>query len=317
MDVLFAHETKEYRDAIGEFTFLSRADAYIHHAGTFCSPRRKREISGIWICLPTASPKWSTCKHCWAPPQRILPGDFKHFIPDASSLAEKSSRHCRLLNFMLSFQTERDRTGDKIEFPLVELAGRVRCLLGTATIFMLTVYWFPVFRDFRLRLLPGDNPWNAPWIGISREFWSKRLLRIATTLLPPAAATCLILSECASWLDRTSTPRWRFCFGCNSSLQNMHSWLCINTWVLRVRLGPPVPHSPPRRRQDFRLTTWQKTTKVSASCPAPSRKLRLEAIEIAVDRGDGEHAAPALVFQQAIPARDIAVDPRLSSHFSA
>jgi hypothetical protein len=38
------------------------------------------------------------------------------------------------------------------------------------------------------------------------------------------------------------------------------------------------------------------------------RKFRLEAVEIAVDRGDREHAAAAFVFQQAIFCRDFAVD---------
>src|SRR4051812_23419857 len=46
------------------------------------------------------------------------------------------------------------------------------------------------------------------------------------------------------------------------------------------------------------------------------RELRLEVVEIAVDRGDGEHAAAAPVFQQAILARDIAVDCDLVPSFS-
>jgi hypothetical protein len=41
------------------------------------------------------------------------------------------------------------------------------------------------------------------------------------------------------------------------------------------------------------------------------RQFSLQACKIAIDRGDGEHAAPALVFQQAIFCRDIAVDRNL------
>src|SRR5206468_11852976 len=38
------------------------------------------------------------------------------------------------------------------------------------------------------------------------------------------------------------------------------------------------------------------------------RKLGLEACDVAIDRGDGEYAAVALVLQQAILSRDVAVD---------
>src|SRR6185312_7172404 len=38
------------------------------------------------------------------------------------------------------------------------------------------------------------------------------------------------------------------------------------------------------------------------------RKLRLEAVDVAVDRGDGEHASLGLVAQHAVAPLDVAVD---------
>ena len=41
------------------------------------------------------------------------------------------------------------------------------------------------------------------------------------------------------------------------------------------------------------------------------REFSLKAREIAIDRGDRQHTTGALVFQQAIPGRDVAVDGNL------
>ena len=45
------------------------------------------------------------------------------------------------------------------------------------------------------------------------------------------------------------------------------------------------------------------------------RKFGLQAGEVAVDRGNSEHTAPALVLQQAIPRGDVAVDHDLVPFF--
>src|SRR3954462_8930366 len=68
---------------------------------------------------------------------------------------------------------------------------------------------------------------------------------------------------------------------------------------LRMVGTPPAAHSRGRRL----CPPYGLTHRVPLH-----RELSLEVIEIAVDRGDREHAATAPVLQETIPSRDIAVD---------
>ena len=42
-----------------------------------------------------------------------------------------------------------------------------------------------------LRVKPNDKAWDTPWIGTSKEYWSRRLF-LATAFLPPCTAAYLI-----------------------------------------------------------------------------------------------------------------------------
>jgi hypothetical protein len=123
-------------------------------------------------------------------PAAFPPGDFQHSFPDASELA-KNLKTLALNELQSFFKSEKDRAGDKIELPGVKLPAESLAYWGTAIIFAVTLYWFSVFRDFRLRLSGTDKAWATPWIGISREATSKALF-LVTTLFPPITAAYLI-----------------------------------------------------------------------------------------------------------------------------
>jgi hypothetical protein len=161
-------------------------------------------------------------------PADFPPGDFKHSFPDVSELA-KNLKTLSLVELQTFFQAEKDRTGDKIEFPLVKLPAESFAYWGTATIFLLTVYWFAVFRDFRLRVTPGDKAWSAAWIGISREFWSKCLF-IVTTLLPPSAAAYIIFfgtNRQLAWSPRVAVTAAVFLAVALPTAGIVYSWIRI------------------------------------------------------------------------------------------
>jgi hypothetical protein len=120
----------------------------------------------------------------------LPPGDFARAFPDVSELA-RSLRSLSLVELQSFFQSEKDRVGDKIEFPMIKLPAESVAYWGTATIFALTLYWFAVFRDFSLRVSPADKAWGIAWIGISREVWSKSLF-LATAFIPPCTAAFII-----------------------------------------------------------------------------------------------------------------------------
>jgi hypothetical protein len=245
----FGKGRPELRDAVGKMLQSRRVDAYFISVEL---PRRDEIVTrpGVWIlpadCITEVVSLQTLLGASIIPPE-FLPGDFKHSFPDASELA-KNLKTLSLAELQAFFQTERDRTGDKIEFPLVKLPAESVAYWGTATIFMLTVYWFAVFRDFRLRLLPGDNAWNAPWIGISGEFWSKRLF-IATTLLPPTAAAYLILfgMRQLTWGPRIALMVGVFVLVAIPILGIVHSWLCIQRMDPAGSSQQRVPNSPPQR----------------------------------------------------------------------
>jgi hypothetical protein len=127
--------------------------------------------------------------------KEILPaafpvGDFKHSFPDVSDLG-KNLRTLKLADLRDYFQAEQDRAGDKIELPLVKLPAESVVYWGTATILVITIYWFVVFRDFARRVRLDDKAWDTPWIGTSREPWSQGLFFV-TLLIPPCVAAYLI-----------------------------------------------------------------------------------------------------------------------------
>jgi hypothetical protein len=70
--------------------------------------------------------------------------------------------HLKLAELRDYFQAEQDRSGDKVELPLVKLPAESVAYWGTATILLLTMYWFAVFRDFGLRAKPDDKAWDTP-----------------------------------------------------------------------------------------------------------------------------------------------------------
>src|SRR5262249_43744902 len=101
------------------------------------------------------------------------------------------------------FQAERARTGDKVELPIVKLPADSLATWATAIIFLLAIYWFAVFRDFALRVKPGDKAWDVPWIGSSTEYWSRNLF-VATCFLPSCTEAYLMFYG----LDRSFS--WQF-----------------------------------------------------------------------------------------------------------
>ncbi|GEM_PF-5450298 len=130
-------------------------------------------------------------------------GDFKHSFPDASDLG-KNLKTLKLAELRDYFQAEQDRSGDKVELPLVKLPAESVAYWGTATILLLTMYWFAVFRDFGLRIKPDDKAWDTPWIGTSSEPLSQGLF-LATALLPCCTAAYLIfhgLDRSFDWESR-------------------------------------------------------------------------------------------------------------------
>ena len=169
-------------------------------------------------------------------PADFPPGDFNHSFPDVSELA-KNLKTLSLAELQTFFQAEKDKTGDKIEFPLVKLPAESFANWGTATIFLLTVYWFAVFRDFRLRVTPDDKAWSAAWIGISREFWSKSLF-IATTLIPPSAAAYIIffgINRQLAWSPRAAVTAAVFLAVALPTAGIVYSWIRIQ------RIGGTLP----------------------------------------------------------------------------
>jgi hypothetical protein len=134
----------------------------------------------------------------------IPSGDFKHAFPDANDLGT-NLKTLKLAELRDYFQAEQDRAGDKVELPFVKLPAESVAYWGTATILLLAMYWFAVFRDFRLRAKPDDKAWDTPWIATSSEPWSRGLF-LATTLLPPCTAACLIFYG----LDRSFGWEFRF-----------------------------------------------------------------------------------------------------------
>lgn len=100
----------------------------------------------------------------------FVPGDFDRSFPDGSELA-RNLKKLSLEELQKFFQSERDRVGEKVEFPGIKVPAESVAYWGTALIFAITAYLFCVFRDF-LRATGTDKAWTVPWIGTSKEIAS-------------------------------------------------------------------------------------------------------------------------------------------------
>ncbi|MGX0962310.1 hypothetical protein AB7M63_002759 [Bradyrhizobium japonicum] len=175
--------------------------------------------------------------------QTILPsgfplGDFQESFPDVSELA-KDLKSLSLTELQTFFRSEKDRASDKVEFPGFKLPADSLAYWGSGIIFAMSLYWFSVLRDFRLRVATSDKAWSVPWIGTSREIVS-RCLFIVTTILPIAAVGYLL----SKGFDRTST-RWAWALAGALAVAVpivgiLHSW-----WILQHReAGEPKEAMP-------------------------------------------------------------------------
>jgi hypothetical protein len=192
MPAYFANYSQEFRGAISKLVQSDRADTYFVKVDLGAGPIGNLPTR-VWVLRADDTTDLVDLEARLGEsivPADFPPGDFNHSFPDVSELA-KNLKTLSLAELQTFFQAEKDKTGDKIEFPLVKLPAESFAYWGTATIFLLMVYWFAVFRDFRFRVTPGDKAWSAAWIGMSREFSSKCLF-ITTTLVPPSAAAYII-----------------------------------------------------------------------------------------------------------------------------
>jgi hypothetical protein len=231
----FAHFSQNFSGAISKLVQSDRADAYFVYVD-WAFPGG---VYRAWVLRADDTTEMVDLEARLGEsivPADFPPGDFNHSFPDVSELA-KNLKTLSLAELQTFFQAEKDKTGDKIEFPLVKLPAESFAYWGTATIFLLAVYWFAVFRDFRFRVTPGDKAWSAAWIGISREFWSKCLF-IATTLVPPSAAAYIIFfgtNRQLAWSPRAAVTAAVFLTVALPIAGIVYSWIRIQ------RIGGTLP----------------------------------------------------------------------------
>lgn len=163
------------------------------------------------------------------------PGDFQHSFPDVGELA-KDLKSLSLTELQTFFRSEKDRAGDKVEFPGFKLPVDSVAYWGSFIVFVVTVYFFSVFRDFCLRVAPSDKAWDVPWIGISREIAS-RCVFIATTLLPVISVGYLIFNG----VDRGGSVATRCAFASLGALAVAAPiWGIIRSWTRLQHIGRAV-----------------------------------------------------------------------------
>jgi hypothetical protein len=199
--------TRSQASAIEKLRENSRATAFLYFVDS--SPGLLRESMITELLLLPADGTIEAVDLASQLSSSIVPlgsptGDFAHSFPDVADLA-KNLKTLSLIELQSYFKAEKDRTGDKIEFPLLKLPSESVAYWGTAVMFFLNLYWFVVFRDFMSRVTPGNKAWNAAWIGISTEPYSKALF-VATALFPGLAAAYAIFlgADQFHWLLRVT-----------------------------------------------------------------------------------------------------------------
>jgi hypothetical protein len=99
-------------------------------------------------------------------------GDFSSSFPDVNELA-KHLRSLPLTDLQTFFRAEKNRAGDKIEFPGIKVPGDAATNWGAALLIALVGYFVIVLRELSARIAPNDKAWNVPWIGISPDMYSR------------------------------------------------------------------------------------------------------------------------------------------------
>jgi hypothetical protein len=97
------------------------------------------------------------------------PGTFVVSFPDVAELGKHLSG-LSLSDLRLFVAAERNRSGEKIELPIVKIPEQSISGWGDFIILALTGYFLAVFRDFANRVAgPSDAAWDIPWGGTSAE----------------------------------------------------------------------------------------------------------------------------------------------------
>jgi hypothetical protein len=99
-------------------------------------------------------------------------GNFARSFPDVEELAKHLSE-LSLSDLQTFFLAEKNRVGDKVEFPGVKVPGEAITSWGLIIIVALLAYFGIMLREFSLRVTPDDNAWKVPWIGASRDILSR------------------------------------------------------------------------------------------------------------------------------------------------
>jgi hypothetical protein len=99
-------------------------------------------------------------------------GGFASSFPDVDDLA-KHLTALSLDDLQTFFLSEKNRSGEKIEFPGVKLPGKAATSWAIVILIVLASYFLVVLREFSLRVTRDDKAWNVPWIGISQDIASR------------------------------------------------------------------------------------------------------------------------------------------------
>jgi hypothetical protein len=116
------------------------------------------------------------------PPGNPL-GEFSRSFPDLNELA-KHLGALPLENLQTFFLAEKNRSGDKIEFPGVKLPGESITKWGLLILLTLEIYFCIVFRDFCHRVTPINQAWEVPWIGISPDMFARIAFVVSILAVP-------------------------------------------------------------------------------------------------------------------------------------
>jgi hypothetical protein len=99
-------------------------------------------------------------------------GDFSRSFPDVDELA-KHLQSLPLTDLQTFFLAEKNRAGDKVEFPIVKLPVEAVTSWGIAILIGLMGYFALVLREFSARISIHDKAWDVPWIGVSPDSYSR------------------------------------------------------------------------------------------------------------------------------------------------